>query len=335
MSALLLGFSYYFKSTETSQNSAVKTHQKPDLKVKERSFPKKNLPQKEATQKTVNFKRKAIVSNKDKASEHEVSSSTNTLPHQLPLNDPKHFALVDGEGSLYPNNLGVDDEYIVAYGDVIVGSSANLSRIESGEELVKVPKPKPWPGEELPYRLGPNLTDDQKEYIVKIGNVLDNKRVIKMRPYNPNKDKAYVYFKKGSSHCYAEVGYTGSVTQVALNEKCGYGEIFHEVFHVLGFFHEQNRFDRDEHIKILWENIDEEHWPQFEKFPQESLPDALQNPQVTPFSFYTFMLYRPTAFSNNSDYSIVTTSGDPYSQILEPTTEDFRRARLLYNRESP
>jgi hypothetical protein len=336
LSLLLFGFSYFYSQknspdSKTSKDSRISSEKIPDLnkasvknlknpKIKKRITPKASLGE----------------SRSDGNEENQLAQKPpGTLPHQLPINDPKHFALADSEGNLYPTNLGVDGDYVVAYGDVIVGSSANISEIESGEETVKVPKPEPWPGETLPYRLGDGLTESQKEAIVKIGQVLGNERIIKMRPYDPYKDKAYVYFKKGSNHCYAEVGYTGKVTQVALNERCGYGEIFHEVFHVLGFFHEQNRYDRDDYIKILWENINEEHWPQFEKFPKESFPEALQDPGLTPFSFYTFMLYRPTAFSNNNDFSIVNVSGDPYAQILEPTTEDFRRARLLYQRENP
>lgn len=57
--------------------------------------------------------------------------------------------------------------------------------------------------------------------------------------------------------CFSALGYQGKRQDLSLNLKgCMDSEtVKHELMHVIGLQHEHQRTDRDNHVKIRWENI--------------------------------------------------------------------------------
>ena len=45
--------------------------------------------------------------------------------------------------------------------------------------------------------------------------------------------------------------------QITIGRNCEIklGTVIHEMMHALGFWHEQSRGDRDNHVTIVWDNI--------------------------------------------------------------------------------
>lgn len=57
--------------------------------------------------------------------------------------------------------------------------------------------------------------------------------------------------------CSAMLGYTSRPDQAVLvGSKCTKGPLIHELLHSLGLSHEHQRNDRDDYIKMHWENMD-------------------------------------------------------------------------------
>src|SRR6266481_5554782 len=72
-----------------------------------------------------------------------------------------------------------------------------------------------------------------------------------------NSEQRCRLFKATSS---SSVGYRTTLEgqrfqQIILTPGCRFGEIVHEIGHCVRLFHEQTRPDRDQCVKILWDNI--------------------------------------------------------------------------------
>jgi hypothetical protein len=115
---------------------------------------------------------------------------------------------------------------------------------------------------------------------------------VKFQKRKEEPDFVNLYLGEG---CSSNVGRAGGQQNLSLGPGCHYFRtVVHEIMHVTGFYHEQNRSDRDQFIEIHWENIDVKKWSQFRKFNES------ENRLLTTFDFSSVMLYGPTAFNNNS-----------------------------------
>ncbi|CAI4232412.1 unnamed protein product [Auanema sp. JU1783] len=95
--------------------------------------------------------------------------------------------------------------------------------------------------------------------------------------------------------CFSEVGRTSGVQVLSLDNGCmEYATIIHEMMHVVGFYHEHERWDRDNFIDIIWQNIDRGALDQFGKVDLSKTSYYGQ-----PYDYKSILHYDSLAFSKN------------------------------------
>uniref|UniRef100_H2YEV1 Metalloendopeptidase n=1 Tax=Ciona savignyi TaxID=51511 RepID=H2YEV1_CIOSA len=122
-----------------------------------------------------------------------------------------------------------------------------------------------------------------------------------------NTETAYVDFVSGSG-CSSYIGQTGYRQPITLDTGCfSPGTIRHEIMHALGFYHEHSRPDRDDHIEIVWSNIDTKYNNNFKK-----LAASNWNSYGSAYDYNSTMHYGAYAFATNrQEKSIITKNALP------------------------
>lgn len=116
-------------------------------------------------------------------------------------------------------------------------------------------------------------------------------------------EKDYIKITGDSTGCWSSVGRTGGAQVVNLQRSgcmSKVGTPIHELMHAVGFLHEQNRFDRDNHISVMYSNIQQGLEGNFDKGSSSSTTTF-----GVPYDYGSVMHYSANAFSSNGRPTIV------------------------------
>ncbi|EPB78339.1 shTK domain protein [Ancylostoma ceylanicum] len=125
------------------------------------------------------------------------------------------------------------------------------------------------------------------------------------------------------ARCFSDVGRAGGRQELSLDDGCmQYDTAIHELMHSVGFYHEHERWDRDNHIRILWQNIDRDAYDQFGKV---DLSESSYYGQV--YDYYSIMHYDSLAFSKNGLETMV--ARRPEMTVVIGSAIDFSPTDVL------
>ncbi|ODM90888.1 Zinc metalloproteinase nas-14, partial [Orchesella cincta] len=143
----------------------------------------------------------------------------------------------------------------------------------------------------------------------------------------------YVQIIKGTNNgCDSYIGKQGGRQEMNLESPgCMHiGTVMHEFIHALGFFHEQARPDRDDHVDIFYENVIPGQRHNFHKFEMSEVSTL-----GIPYNVKSIMHYESDAWSTNGKSTILTKNGDVIGKNLHMQPTDIQKLRAMYKCNNP
>lgn len=234
----------------------------------------------------------------------EGSSAHEVYRAQSARSSGSEMLFLPGSSTSHLVHYQVVDGMAVVEGDVVLGPAQTL------RQRFALPWPSPsqakgavavsdrtllWPHSEIPYEVAPSAQASMADIRSAIEEV--NQTSLKLRP-RTSRDADYVVFSNDDQGCWSYLGRVGGAQPIQLTPHCQRGSVIHEILHAAGFLHEQSRNDRDQHVRIVWDEISPSERSQFETRPNLSY-------DLGPYDYASILHYGPRAFSRSGRPTIV------------------------------
>ncbi|XP_053204945.1 astacin-like metalloprotease toxin 5 isoform X2 [Panonychus citri] len=183
-----------------------------------------------------------------------------------------------------------------------------------------------WTNNLIPFEIDDNLSDAYK-LIYNSLLLIQSKTCIRFKYRTDESDYIKYTYDEG---CYSYVGRSGGEQLISLGDGCWcQGTVIHETMHSIGFYHEQNRSDRDDFIIVNLNNVIPGLGSQFIKLRPE------QNRLLTDYDYDSLMHYSDTAFSISADLKTMVPKKQGATlvhQCFKPfSPKDIEKINKLYN----
>jgi len=211
-------------------------------------------------------------------------------------------------------------------------------------------KPQPWPGGIIPYDVQ-NLTAEQKTEVMRaMQRWIDTGARIKFIPRESEIEYVYFTGKTDAGNNTSHIGFKkeerNEINITAFWWRQGEWMPAHELGHVLGFFHEHARWDRDQHVTIHYENIKPGRQEDYDWVPRTNwLVSSI------PYDYYSIMHYRVCWAGKcesqckdgdgSSPCAVIDPLGTNYDRVIGQwgdngiSASDAQKVRLIYGTNSP
>lgn len=208
-----------------------------------------------------------------------------------------------------------------------------LNSVLRSRRAVTAKKERIWDYGVIPYTIDELFSGVHKTLFKRAMRHWENSTCIKFVERDPKVHPNYIHFTVKNCGCCSFVGKRGSGLQaISIGRNCDkFGIVVHELGHVIGFWHEHTRIDRDRHITINKENIMKGQEYNFDVLSREDV-DSLG----LPYDYNSIMHYAKNTFAKNVYLETIQPIGLSKSQHMEIgqrlrlSTGDIIKANRLY-----
>ncbi|KAK6726724.1 hypothetical protein RB195_004815 [Necator americanus] len=184
----------------------------------------------------------------------------------------------------------------------------------------------------IPYEINGHFDASQKRTIAVAMRRIEDNTCIRFK-IRENEWNYVAILNQNRGGCFATVGRMRGRSSLMLEHNdersCLVTKVvLHELMHVVGLWHEHERYDRDNYVKVHYENIKEGYWSQFSKVsPYQATTYGI------PYDYKSIMHYGKTFFAKPGTISMETL--DPsYQDVIgnqdDASSSDYRKICEIY-----
>ncbi|CAK5035548.1 unnamed protein product [Meloidogyne enterolobii] len=232
----------------------------------------------------------------------------------------------ESDEEMTPSTISTDD--FVFVGDMVF-EKKNIEDEDSEEEGVQksVIKDKSmiWPNKQMPIHFHSSVGRRARKAVQTAINILADATCISFPKYDPNLHKNYMTIKSSENGCWTFVGFKDTQEHNQINLASGVAlcesspAAIHEIMHSLGVYHEQNRYDRDEYIEVLFDNLMPNVVSQYQKQSKATLETYGE-----PYDYGSIMHYQVRAGTKNGlPVHAGSKNGQPAFRVLRQYDEAY------------